>query len=134
MKNWQSQIFQKKSNFGEKAEKFLQNRVFGFCRKFNPLMCLFDNKNSVQLCFLWLCEICMPVKNLIFQLWPKILLINHPEGLFDHQYPWNQLTDVLDFLHKDYPFWLGVASCASNLIRLQDSLIINISAKNQFIA
>ena len=33
-----------------------------------------------------------------------------------------------------YHFCLGVASCGSCLIRLQDSLIINVSGKNQVIS
>ena len=73
------------------------------------------------------------------------LLSNQTAGLFDYQYLWKESTDIFDFLHGDNDqgkvgskatvFWLGMASCASRPIRLEDFLIIiSVSGKNQVVS
>ena len=37
-------------------------------------------------------------KNLVLQLWPKMLLTNHTAGFFDREYLWKESIDVLVFL------------------------------------
>ena len=72
-------------------------------------------------------------------VWSAVLLLNQITRFFYHQYLWNELISQ-NFLHGDNHYGkvacetahlLGVASCASHPIRLQDSLIINICQKNQ---
>ena len=66
------------------------------------------------------------------------LFSNQIAGLFDHQYLSKESSDILVFCmvlvikgRQDY--WLGVVSCVSHPIILDDSLIINISEKSQII-
>ena len=64
----------------------------------------------------------MSGKNLVLQLWAKMLSTNQVAVLFDHQYLWKESIDTFDFFARnssssevtiwDYYFWLGVASSA----------------------
>ena len=44
--NWQSQILQKKSRFGGKAQSSSKIVFFDFCQKINPLMCRFNPESD----------------------------------------------------------------------------------------
>lgn len=39
-------------------------------------------------------------KNLVFQLWPKMLLISQTAEFLNHQYLWKESLNMLDFLHE----------------------------------
>ena len=69
----------------------------------------------------------MSGKNLVLQLWPKMVSVNLITVLFDHQYLWKESIHFLDFLYDILYLYDALASCTSCTIRLQDSLIINIS-------
>ena len=40
-------------------------------------------------------------KNLVPQLWLKMLATNEIAGFFDHQYFWKKSINILDFVHED---------------------------------
>ena len=70
------------------------------------------------------------------------LLSSQIAGFFDHQYLWKESMNTKDFFlggnqqWKEgwgYHFCLGLANCVYHSNRLQNSLIINISAWNQLI-
>ena len=70
------------------------------------------------------------------------LLSSQIAGFFDHQYLWKESMNTKDFLLGGnqqlkegwgYHFCLGLANCVYHSNRLQNSLIINISAWNQLI-
>ena len=79
----------------------------------------------------------MSGKDLVLQLWLKMLPTNKIIVYFDHPYVWKEWNDLIHFQcgdnHQrkegsvwDYRFCLGVTSCTPCSIRLQNSLIINI--------
>ena len=84
----------------------------------------------------------MSWKNLILRLWLKMLSTNQIAVFFDHQYLWKESINILDFL-----FWdnnqgkiglrllvlFGRGQLGPCPVRLQDSLIINITGRNQTI-
>ena len=43
----------------------------------------------------------MSKKNMVPQLWPKIVSANQIAVLFDHQHIWNKPLYILAFLHGD---------------------------------
>ena len=43
----------------------------------------------------------MPEKNLVLQLWPKMLSANLIAVFFDHQYLWKESIHLLHFLYGD---------------------------------
>ena len=71
------------------------------------------------------------------------VLSNQIVGFFDNQYLWKESSDLSFFLHGNHQlkvgpettiFWLVVACCISDQIRLKDSLISNKTEKNQLIS
>ena len=79
---------------------------------------------------------CISRKNLVLQLCPKILSINQILAFFDDQYISQLSINTSVFCLQialeekricDYHFYLDLTSCVSCQIRLQDSLMINIS-------
>ena len=69
----------------------------------------------------------MSLKNMVLQLWPKMLLTNQNWWFF-YQYLWKESMDILYFFAWwlpsregsiwDFHIWLGMASCVSQPIRL----------------
>ena len=51
----------------------------------------------------------MSAKNLVLQLWPKMLSIHQTAELFDHQHIWNESVDILVLLHGDTHQWKVVS-------------------------
>ena len=85
----------------------------------------------------------MSMKNLVLHLWTKLLSANQIAVFFDLQCLWKDTYLSYFLLYGDNhqtklafdtaKFYLGVANCASCPIRMQYSLIINISGESHSI-
>ena len=58
--------------------------------------------SSAYQCSLQLFKNSMSFKNLVLQLWPKMLSIKQIAWFSDCQYLWKESTDLMYFLHEDY--------------------------------
>ena len=73
-----------------------------------------------------------------------MLSANHIAVFFDHQYLWKKSSDILVIFHgaglqakaasEKVAVWLDVTRFAFHVIRLHDSLVINILRENQLIS
>ena len=74
----------------------------------------------------------------------EMLSANHIAVFFDHQYLWKKSSDILVIFHgvglqakeasEKVVVWLDVTRFAFHLIKLHDSLVINILGENQLIS
>ena len=90
---------QKNSYFKEKGDRFLQNKIFWFLPKLFYWCVFFTLKikhNSV-LFDSAKTDGKISGKNLLLQLWPKVLSTSWIGVLLHHQFLWKESTDTLDF-------------------------------------
>ena len=93
--------FSKNVHLGEKAQKFLQNRLFWAFAKNLICSCVFFTPKMVHISVLYDSAKSVSGKNLALELWPKMFSASLIVVFFDHQYLWKESINILDFLHGD---------------------------------
>ena len=113
---------------------------FNFCQNINPFMFLFFYPKMVTKRVL--CD--SPKCTCLEKSGSELLSANHIAVFFDHQYLWKKSSDILVIFHgvglqakassEKVVAWLAVTRFAFHVIRLHDSLVINILGENQLIS